>query len=97
MNNNLGAAMNATSPTEFRQQLLETGYFPLPLRGKAPDVLKGWQKKFDTNADEIAMWAKAWPGADNTGVLTKITPAFDIDILHAEAAEAIEGIGAGAV
>jgi hypothetical protein len=82
------------NPTDLRQQLLDGGYFPLPLRGKAPDVLKGWQKKFDTNPDEIAMWAKTWPDARNTGILTKFTPTLDIDVTHPEAARAVADLAA---
>jgi hypothetical protein len=55
-------------------------------------MVKGWQwqKLFGTSSDQIAMWAQMFPDAFNTGVLTKFTPALDIDILHPDAAEAIE-------
>ena len=80
------------NPTEVRLQLLQAGFHPLPLFGKAPSMLKNWQERLHTNNEEIAMWAKQWPDAINTGVLTKMTPAFDIDILHLEAAEAVEAL-----
>ena len=78
------------TPTEIRMSLRKSGYAPLPLFGKAPSMLKNWQDRLNSNDEEIAMWAKQWPDAINTGVLTKMTPAFDIDIMHAEAAAAIE-------
>ena len=36
------------------------------------------------------MWAKTWPDAINTGVLTGAVPTFDADILNEDAAVAIE-------
>jgi hypothetical protein len=42
--------------------------------------------------DEIRLWGKLFPDAHNTGVLTRITPCFDIDILNPGAAEAVEGL-----
>jgi hypothetical protein len=38
----------------------------------------------------IEMWAKTWPDAKNTGVLTRLTPALDLDILNEEAVRTIE-------
>jgi hypothetical protein len=78
------------TPTEMRLRLLAAGYCPLPLIGKAPSMLKNWQSKHDANADEVAMWGKQWPDACNTGVLTRLTPAFDIDITIEDAARAVE-------
>jgi hypothetical protein len=78
------------TPTEIRLSLRKAGYAPLPLFGKAPSMMKNWQERLNTNEDDIAMWAKQGPDAINTGVLTKITPAFDVDVMHPEAARAIE-------
>ena len=83
--------MSNMTPTDFRLRLLRTGFHPLPLFGKAP-LLKNWQEKFATNSDEIKMWPRQWADAINTGVLTKYTPAIDIDILHPEAAAAVEAL-----
>ena len=77
------------TPYELRLQLLQAGYAPLPLKGKRP-VFDNWPARDNTNPDEVRRWAIMWPGAQNTGVLTKLTPALDIDILDPEAAEAIE-------
>jgi hypothetical protein len=76
--------------TTFRQQLLQTGFHPLPLFGKAPSMMKNWPTKLDTNAAEIVMWGKQWPDARNTGILTKFVPTLDIDILNPEAVETIK-------
>jgi hypothetical protein len=84
--------INQNDIVVLRQRLLAKGYYPLPLRGKLPDVLKGWQKKTDTNPAEIRTWGNVWPDASNTGALTKNTPTLDIDVTHTEAAEAIEAL-----
>jgi hypothetical protein len=73
----------------FRQQLRLAGFSPLPLVGKCP-VLNNWQKRIDTTQAEIESWSKRYPDAGNTGVLTRLTPCFDIDILDPEAAAALE-------
>ena len=74
------------NPTELRLALKRAGYAPIPLDGKAPAPgLVGWQNMFDTPDAVIAGW-----GNGNTGVLTKHTPAFDIDIRLVTAAMAIE-------
>ena len=36
------------------------------------------------------MWGKLWSTATNTGVLTRLTPTLDLDIMHPEAAERVE-------
>jgi AAA domain/Bifunctional DNA primase/polymerase, N-terminal len=79
----------AQTPTARRLKLLGNGYAPLPIEGKRPP-LKDWQKKTVTNAAEIELWEKVYPYASNTGILTQLTPALDIDIMNLEAAEAIE-------
>jgi hypothetical protein len=81
------------TPTDVRLCLLHGGFVPLPLIGKNPDVNgKGWQKRLETNEAEIELWARTWPYADNTGVLAISTPGLDIDILDAEAADAVEAL-----
>ena len=72
-----------------RIDLLRAGYSPLPADGKKP-VLAAWPSKHDTNQGEIELWDKRYPDATNTGVLTKFTPAIDIDVTLLPAAEAIE-------
>jgi Bifunctional DNA primase/polymerase, N-terminal len=74
---------------ELRNKLLCAGYSPIPVIGKRPASI-GWQEKLVTNADEIKLWDRVFPQASNTGILTKVTPTIDIDILNPEAAVAIE-------
>ena len=71
-----------------RKRLLAAGYLPLPINGKIPPI-PGWQDIVATAAI-IDRWTNQWPDSVNTGVLTRTTPAIDIDIMHPEA-------GAGAV
>jgi hypothetical protein len=52
--------------------------------------LANWSELHDITPEMIVMWGRQWPDAINTGILTKFTPAFDIDILTPEAAEAVE-------
>ena len=80
------------TPTEVRLALRTFGYAPIPLRGKNPGMKTGWQWQtlHDAGADQIEMWGKVFVDAGNTGVLTRLTPAFDIDILDQDAADAVE-------
>jgi hypothetical protein len=79
------------SATEYRLQLCRVGFNPIPIIGKKPPM-PAWQKRIDTSEGDIAIWAKTYPGAKSTGILTRVTPAFDIDILDPDAAEAVEGL-----
>jgi hypothetical protein len=79
------------TPTEARLQIRGNGFHPVVVNGKAP-VMDEWGKKFDTNAAEIELWASMWPYANNTGIIAKFTPGLDIDILDADAAEAVEAL-----
>ena len=86
------AEREQTSPlTLQRLRLVAAGYSPVPIEGKRPPM-KDWQSKFKTSRAEIVLWEKSWPTSSNTGVLTKFVPALDIDIMHAEAADAIEAL-----
>jgi hypothetical protein len=80
------------TPTSIRLQLKAAGFAPLPLNGKAPKSVRGWQDKLDSTADEIKLWEKLYPYDHNTGLLTRLVPTIDIDIMHPEAAEAIEAL-----
>jgi hypothetical protein len=75
------------SPTEVRARLAVNGFTPVPCNGKAP-VLKEWQKRTETSADDIDIWAKIFPDAQNTGVVTTSVPALDLDILDETAVDA---------
>jgi hypothetical protein len=77
--------------TAYRRQLLAAGYFPLPVNGKKPERLSDWGNIVATNAI-IGKWAEQYPDHTNTGVITRTTPALDIDVTDEEAAEQIEDL-----
>jgi len=72
-----------------RQALLKNGYEPTPLVGKRP-VLDQWQNSRPT-AQDIAAWERTHPNATNTGILTRLVPAVDDDVLDQEVADIIHG------
>ena len=83
----------------LRLALLRGDYVPIPLFGKAPPVygknnsrkgLGSWQKLENVSYEQIEMWGRTWPDAVNTGVLTRLTPALDLDLLNEDAAVAAE-------
>ena len=73
----------------FRLQLRAGGFSPLPLNGKRA-LMEGWARLGDATDHEIRRWTRTRSAETNTGVLTRTSPAFDIDILDPEAAEAVE-------
>jgi bifunctional DNA primase/polymerase-like protein len=80
-----------TTVLEVRQALVDRGYVPIPVEGKIP-LQKEWQKTENVSRAMLEMWAKTWPRANNTGILTKFTPTLDADILNEPAAIAIEDL-----
>ena len=76
--------------TTCRKKLLAAGYWPLPVNGKAPPI-PGWQDIAATNKI-IDSWESKYTDATNTGILTGTLPTIDIDIMHTEAAAAIEAL-----
>jgi RecA-family ATPase len=76
------------TPLEKRLQLHTAEFSPLPVDGKRP-VANEWQNPA-ASKEEIESWLQRYPEAGNTGILTKFTPAFDIDIFDEDAANAIE-------
>jgi AAA domain-containing protein/bifunctional DNA primase/polymerase-like protein len=81
--------MDLSVQTDLRVRLFKAGYSPLPLQGKIPPM-EGWQQKTQTNTDEIKLWSNLYPYCANTGILTRLTPTIDIDIVDEAAAEAVE-------
>jgi hypothetical protein len=73
----------------FRLALLSAGYHPIPVNGKAPR-LDGWQKLTDATREDIVGWTTQRRHETNTGVLTRGTPALDVDISDQAAADAVE-------
>jgi len=78
-----------TDTTALRLRLVRAGFVPLPLHGKIPPNKK-WGKTDNVTPEMLAMWAKTWPDAGNTGALTRAMPTLDVDITNEEAARAIE-------
>src|SRR5258708_25085801 len=73
--------------TPARLALLNNGYEPVLLNGKIP-LLKQWST-FSATAEDIAAWEISYPGAINTGILTRHVPAVDIDVLDQEAGDIV--------
>ena len=80
--------------TACRKQLLAAGYKPLPVNGKEPPI-KGWQD-IVASATIIDSWETKYAEAVSTGILTETVPAIDIDILHPDAAAAVEALARAA-
>ena len=87
--------MRIDDATACRLALIHHGYTCLPLFHKEPPIfgknndrkgLAGWQHLANVTSSQIYMWARVWPDAVNTGVLTATAPALDIDILNELAA-----------
>jgi hypothetical protein len=75
--------------TELRLQMQRNGFQPIPASGKST-YIKGWNALTDVNPETIRLWERMCRDHTNTGILTRHTPALDIDILNEEAAEAVE-------
>ncbi len=74
--------------TACRKQLLAAGFLPLPCNGKIPPVA-GWSD-IEVTRKIIDKWATEYSEALNSGIICRTTPAIDLDILHVEAADALE-------
>jgi Protein of unknown function (DUF3987)/Bifunctional DNA primase/polymerase, N-terminal len=79
------------TPEAKRLQLLSAGFAPVALIGKAP-LEPSWQLRHDPTEYEVKNWSRSAPAAVNTGILARLTPLIDIDILNEEAAKAVEGM-----
>jgi hypothetical protein len=87
--------MRIDDATACRLAIIHNGYTPIPLFGKAPPQfgknnaqrgLAGWQHLANVTSSQVHMWARVWPDALNTGILTGPTPALDLDLLNELAA-----------
>jgi hypothetical protein len=74
--------------TQQRLRLKQADFAPLAVDGKKCHLI-GWTSKTAVTETEIVSW-EACRASSNTGILTKHTPAFDIDILNVDAADAVE-------
>jgi hypothetical protein len=70
-----------------RVRLVKAGYEPIPCTGKRPAPANWQAMPIDT--DTPAAW-DAYPGATNTGIRTKYTPAVDIDVRDPVIADQLE-------
>jgi putative DNA primase/helicase len=80
--------------TARRIAYLKLGYEPIPvMSGRKRPAIKGWQEVRITippDEDVITPWADIYPGALSTGIRTRFTPAFDIDIRDADIADQVQ-------
>jgi hypothetical protein len=83
----------ASPVTELRLRLRRAGYAPLPVAGKEP-IVKEWETKTEVTEHEITNWEFTHPACTNTGALTRLMPALDIDIMNEAAAIAVEALAA---
>jgi hypothetical protein len=74
-----------------RVHLLNNGFTPTPVDGKRA-LLEGWASFHAPTVRQIEGWSKTHPRCQNTGILTRLTPGFDIDILNEDAAQAVEDL-----
>jgi len=64
---------------ELRSRLLVLGYSPVPVCGKNPSPIQGWNAGIIT-PERIERDVLHWPTHKNTGLLTTHLPTFDIDV-----------------
>jgi len=72
----IGQALPAS---ELRLKLLQNGYGPVPVKGKNPSPIIGWNTGPIT-PDRIAHDIEAYQNHRNTGLLTTLMPTIDIDL-----------------
>lgn len=71
-------------------RLLEAGYQIIPIpHGRKGPVIDHWQR-IDATADDVRVWAADGYANGNVGVLTKHTPAIDLDITDDAVAREME-------
>jgi hypothetical protein len=73
--------------TQYRLQLLATGFDPTAALGKDA-LVPDWNRQH--TAEEVETWELQYPRLSNSGVRTYNAPTFDSDILIPEAADAVE-------
>ena len=74
--------------TAVRKRLLRAGFLPIPATGKRV-FADNWPDIVATEA-EIDSWFTRYPDALNTGLLTRTTPAIDLDVYDPDVAEELE-------
>jgi Bifunctional DNA primase/polymerase, N-terminal len=73
--------------------MVDHGFTPIPVIGKVPP-LKKWQETTGVCKATLEDWDREWPNASNTGILTRLTPTIDLDLLNEPAAVAAEKLRA---
>jgi hypothetical protein len=80
--------------TARRKRYHILGYEPIPvISGRKRPAINGWQDVRITippDEDVITPWTHAYPGALSTGIRTRHTPAFDIDIRDPDVADRVQ-------
>ena len=76
---------------DIRLAMLASGYVIIPVIGKKPP-LEGWQNVKSASREVLEAWERDYPAASNTGILTRFTPTFDIDLRNELAALAVENM-----
>ena len=76
--------------TARRVAMVANGYRPITVKGKNP-FIKGWQNTVATE-QMVRAWERERSDYRNTGILTALTPAIDIDILVEDVADKIEAL-----
>ena len=77
---------------EVRFAMVTNGYTSIvPVIGKKP-VLDQWQKTENVSRKMLEDWSRNCPSANNTGILTKLVPTLDLDLLQENAAIAAENL-----
>ena len=76
--------------TQRRIRLLTLGYEPIPIvSGRKRPPMKDWQN-IPITIDIISSWPELYPGALSTGVRTKYSSGFDIDIRDLGVADEVQ-------
>jgi len=77
---------------EVRFAMVINGYTSIiPVIGKKP-VLDQWEKTRDVSREMLETWSLNCPRANNTGILTRLVPTLDLDLLQENAAIAAENL-----
>jgi hypothetical protein len=80
--------------TARRIAYLKLGYEPIPvMSGRKRPAINNWQDipiTIPPDEDVITPWAETYPGALSTGIRTRKTPGFDIDIQDQGVADQVE-------
>src|SRR5262245_21779277 len=76
--------------TARRIRYVTLGYEPIPiLSGRKRPVLERWQE-VPIDLAAVGAWANDRPGELSTGIRTRYTPGFDIDILDQHVADQVQ-------